>query len=308
MGVGSMGMTIENLNEEIRNCTKCRLFETRRNAVCGEGNVGARIMIIAQAPGKNEDKEGRMFIGPSGKVLDELLGRIGIDRDEVYMTNLIKCMLPEYRRPRGDEIEACSRYLDREVELVDPKVLVPLGYYSTRYLFQKYNIPYDPREFSNIYGKLILGDNTKILPLRHPATILYQNQMKRKMMENYRKMKVLLTDCKWYRACPMRRYFKQGRLERRWIELYCKGDWQSCVRYHLEERGEPHPDWMLPNGTVDEDLGKETFSKREQDRIHYTKSPRWRKMIGETLPSITRAEMSQEETVSFELDNSGLNP
>ena len=119
---------IEVLNEQIRRCNKCRLVETRTNALCGEGNLHAQIMLIAQAPGKNEDREGRMFIGPSGKVLDELLKTIRIDRKEIYMTNLIKCMLPKNRKPKFDEIGACSRYLDREIELIDPDILAPLGY------------------------------------------------------------------------------------------------------------------------------------------------------------------------------------
>jgi len=82
-------MEIDELNKMIKECKKCRLSETRMNAICGEGNLNAKIMLIAQAPGEKEDKEGRMFIGPSGKVLDELLSTAGIKRDEIYMTNLI---------------------------------------------------------------------------------------------------------------------------------------------------------------------------------------------------------------------------
>jgi len=88
-------MEIKRLNEEIRACNKCRLSETRINALSGEGELNARLMLIAQAPGENEDQEGIMFIGPSGKVLDELLQISCVDRKELYMTNLVKCMLPK---------------------------------------------------------------------------------------------------------------------------------------------------------------------------------------------------------------------
>ena len=113
------------LNEEIRDCDKCRLSKSRVNAICGEGDPNAKLMLIAQAPGENEDREGCMFIGPSGQVLDELLQKSGIKREEIYMTNLVKCMLPNYRKPKADEIEACSVYLDREIELVDPQIVAP---------------------------------------------------------------------------------------------------------------------------------------------------------------------------------------
>jgi len=135
------------LNKEIRKCNKCRLSETRINALCGEGNLNANLMLIAQAPGKNEDREGKMFIGPSGKVLDELLRMANIDRKEIYMTNLVKCMLPKYRKPKRDEIEICSKYLDKEIELINPALIAPLGHYATKYTLC---LPSKP-EFHKIY-------------------------------------------------------------------------------------------------------------------------------------------------------------
>ena len=248
-------MRIKKLNEEIKKCKKCRLCETRTNALCGEGNLFAKLMLIAQAPGENEDKIGKMFIGPSGKVLDELLMITGIDRKEIYMTNLIKCMLPKYRKPKKDEVKTCSKYLDIEIDLINPKVLSPLGYYATKYIFEKYGItlPSKP-EFNKIYGKLSLAPDRKILPLQHPASVLYDISIKEEVTKNYHKMKILLTDCKWYPACPMKRFYEEENLSKEWIELYCKGDWESCIRYQMEEKGEPHPDWMLPDGNIDEKL------------------------------------------------------
>ncbi len=251
-------MRVDKLNRMIEECKRCRLSETRTNAICGEGNLNAKIMLIAQAPGKEEDREGRMFIGPSGKVLDELLSEAGIRREEIYMTNLLKCMLPKNRRPKQDEIEACSYYLEEEIKLINPEILVPLGYYASRYILQRYGIPLLSRDkFPSVLGKLFLAEGRKILPLAHPASVLYNPELKRDVVKSYRKLQVLLKSCKWYPLCPMRRFYESGKLDRRWIELYCKGDWESCVRYQMEEEGKPHPDWMLPDGTIDERLKEE---------------------------------------------------
>ncbi|MCD4670283.1 MAG: uracil-DNA glycosylase [Actinomycetia bacterium] len=248
-------MKIDDLNKEIKRCNRCRLSETRINALCGEGNLNAKIMLIAQAPGENENKEGKMFIGPSGKVLDELLKIANVGRNEIYMTNLIKCMLPKYRKPKQDEIEICSKYLDEEIELINPKTLAPLGYYATKYTFEKYalRLPSKP-EFPEVYGNIFLSLDKKILPLQHPATVLCDPSLKEEMIKNYRKIKVLFENCKWYPVCPMKRFYEKGKLNKKWVELYCKGDWESCIRYQMEERAAPHPDRMLPDGSIDERL------------------------------------------------------
>jgi len=247
---------LEDLKQKIRECKECRLWETRINALPGEGNYNARVMLLAQAPGENEDREGRMFIGPSGKKLDELLQEADVSRQEIYVTNLVKCMLPKYRKPNQDEIQACAQHLNEEIRLINPSVIATLGYYATNYIFHKYQIqlPNSKPNFSKKYGNLFLADDRKILPLRHPAALLYNDSISEEMTENYRKLKTLMVECKWFLCCPMKRFFEEGRIQKRWIELYCKGDWKSCVRYHMEERGEPHPDWVLPDGSLDESL------------------------------------------------------
>ncbi|MCD6117553.1 uracil-DNA glycosylase [bacterium] len=250
-------MKIDELNKKIKKCNKCRLSETRINALCGEGNLNTKLMLIAQAPGEKEDKEGKMFIGPSGKVLDELLRLADISRKKIYMTNLLKCMLPKCRKPKQDEIEICGQYLNKEIKLINPKILVPLGYYATKYTFNEYGIPLPPRiEFPLVCSKLFLTGDKKIFPLPHPAALLYNPSLKEEMTKSYRKMSVLLEDCKWYPACPMKRFYEEGKLDKKWIELYCKGDWESCIRYQMEERGESNPDWMIPDGSIDEGLHK----------------------------------------------------
>jgi len=246
---------IERLNEEIRQCRNCGLHRTRSTTVCGEGSPGARLMLVAQAPGATEDIRGEMFIGPSGKVLDELLGEAGVSRTEIYMTNLIKCMLPKNRKPKQDEIESCSGYLEEEIKIVNPSVLVPLGYYAAKYVFNKFDIPLPQKpEFNSVYSRIFLLDSKKVFPLQHPAAVLYNNSIMDEMEKSYRKLKVLSSECKWYHVCPIKRFYEIGVLNKKWVELYCKGDWESCVRYRMEEKGEMHPDYMLPDGSIDKKL------------------------------------------------------
>jgi len=241
------------LKEEIKHCDKCLLSETRKNALPGEGNPEARVMLIAQAPGEKEDEEGRMFVGPTGKALNELFGELEIERSNFYLTNLVKCMLPNYRKPRQEEIEACSEYLDREIDIVSPEIISPLGYYAVYYIFNKYDfsLPKEKEEIKNLYGKLFLTQEKKIYPLTHPTALVFDTTDKEKIKKNYAKLKILLSECKWYPVCPMKRFYSAGMLESKWIELYCKGDWKSCVRYKMEENSEAHPDWMVPDGSID---------------------------------------------------------
>jgi DNA polymerase len=247
--------TLSDLYEEIRRCRKCPLSETRKNAVPGEGNPEARIALIAQAPGEVEDQTGEMFVGRSGKILDSLLDDAGVERDNFYLTNLIKCFLPGYRRPKRDEIDTCSNYLDREIEIVKPEFLVPLGYYPARYVLKKYDQPV-PEDKPEIFNRLWYSKEQKIFPLGHPATLVYDKSLEGEMREDYKKLNILSRDCKWYDVCPMKRFYQDEMLDRKWVERYCRGDWESCKRFKLEESGEPHPDWMLPDGTMSERLKK----------------------------------------------------
>jgi len=187
-------MEIHKLNREIQGCKRCGLHLSRTRAICGEGNLKAKIMLIAQAPGEKEDREGVMFIGPSGQVLEELLSQAGITREEIYMTNLIKCMLPKYRRPKEEEIKACSYYLDREIEIIDPQVLVPLGYYASKYILGKYGFPIpSKKEFPGISGQLLPAKDRKILVLPHPAVLLHNPEFKEYMTKSYMKLSTLIS-------------------------------------------------------------------------------------------------------------------
>lgn len=180
--------TFAELNQEIVSCTRCPLHLTRTRAICGEGSRRARILMIAQAPGVVEDRQGRMFVGPSGKIFDELLAEAGLSRSDIYMTNLVKCYLPKNRRPRQDEINACSIHLKEEISLLNPQIIVPLGFYAARYILKLLDsdTPQGREAFKDFYGRLFLLGGYRIFPLPHPSCLLHTPSHKPGVAEKYR--------------------------------------------------------------------------------------------------------------------------
>jgi DNA polymerase len=155
------------LCNEVRVCEKCILAQGRTNAVPGEGPVDAEIMFIGEAPGFHEDRQGRPFVGAAGKLLDELLAKIDIEREEVYITNVIKCRPPGNRDPQADEIAACRPYLDRQIELIRPRLIVTLGRFSMERYFPGASI-------SRIHGQPKRVGGVIYYPMFHPAAALHQ--------------------------------------------------------------------------------------------------------------------------------------
>jgi uracil-DNA glycosylase len=186
--------SIDVLNCQIRACEKCVLSATQKHALTGEGNIGASILFVALSPGAKEDSENRMFIGPSGQVFNKLLQSAGIERQLVYMTNLVKCLLPKNRKPTWNEIELCSSFLDNEILILQPQIIVPLGYYATRSILIKYHADPSNEEmsFKNINGKLLVLDEMKIFPLTHPSALLYNPSFEPETKTKYQKLKSLL--------------------------------------------------------------------------------------------------------------------
>ncbi len=182
------------LEEKIKNCRKCPLWELRTNAVPGSGSYDAKVMFVGEAPGYWEDQKGLPFVGRAGKVLDELLREIGLSRDEVYITNIVKCRPPENRDPTEEEIKACSPYLDRQIDIIRPKVIVPLGRHSMRYILEKFGFPVEP--ISRIHGKTFeahtLFGRIVIMPSYHPAAALYRPQIKEELRRDFKKLGGLL--------------------------------------------------------------------------------------------------------------------
>lgn len=192
--------TLETINNQIRVCQRCELHKTRKHALTGEGNINARIMFVALAPGVKEDSQNRMFIGPSGQVFNRLLHTAGIDRKLVFMTNLVKCLLPKNRKPNIDEIESCSQFLFEEISIVDPEIIAPLGAFATQAIIAKYQI--DPfsvgKSFTKINGTILSINNKKIFPLPHPAALLYNPSFELDTIEKYKKLNTLLSNSKQF--------------------------------------------------------------------------------------------------------------
>jgi DNA polymerase len=182
------------LNYEIRLCEKCDLYKSRKHALTGEGNINADLLFVALSPGAKENDQNKMFVGPSGQVFNRLLAAANIERKSVFMTNLIKCILPKNRKPKWSEIEMCSTFLDDEIAIIQPKIIIPLGYYATSSILQKYHA--DPSEiamsFKNINGQLLKLESVKIFPLTHPSALLYNPSFESGTLEKYIKLKSLL--------------------------------------------------------------------------------------------------------------------
>jgi len=160
---------------EVKACRKCELWKGRRNPVLGEGNLNAIVMFIGEAPGYWEDVKGRPFVGAAGKFLDELLAKIGLARRDVYITNVLKSRPPENRDPQPSEIQACTSYLDRQIKIIQPKIIVTLGRHSMSYIISK--LGFEIRGITGVHGRVYDGDHLGlkvcVIPTFHPASALY---------------------------------------------------------------------------------------------------------------------------------------
>ena len=241
-----MEQAIEDINHQIKHCTLCRLNKTRLNAVCGEGPVPSRIMIIAQAPGRKEDNEAKMLIGPSGKVFNNLLYSADLKRENIYVTNLLKCFLPNCRKPRRDEMNICyQRYLQKEIELVKPDIMVTLGYHVTKFIFSQNGLKVPNKiEFKNTFGQLFAAKNRKIVPLRHPATVVHNSTNLKKLSNEYAILKTLQSKCRYFDQCIIPEKYKKGLIPKDIQDKFCHGNWKRCNRYNAYSKG------LLPNETV----------------------------------------------------------
>lgn len=183
----------ESLYEQVRGCTACTLATTRTCAVPGEGPLDAEVMFIGEAPGMNEDKQGRPFVGAAGKFLDELLAAAGFRRDEVYICNVLKCRPPGNRDPLPSEIEACRGYLERQIELVDPAVIVSLGRYSMNHFFPNAKI-------SRVHGQTREIDGRTFMPMYHPAAALHQHNLRPVLLGDFAGIPAVLASARQTRA------------------------------------------------------------------------------------------------------------
>jgi DNA polymerase len=167
--------------KRISACRDCTLCSGRTNAVPGEGNADAGIMFIGEGPGFYEDQQGRPFVGASGKFLDELLSGIGLDRKKVFIANVVKCRPPGNRDPQPDEVEACDKYMQEQIAIIDPKVIVTLG----RHSMQRY---FPGEAISRVHGQPRRKGERIIVPMYHPAAALHQGSLRKTIEADFARL------------------------------------------------------------------------------------------------------------------------
>lgn len=177
--------TLTELCEEIASCQRCVLSQSRKNAVPGEGPDDADIVFIGEGPGFHEDQQGRPFVGAAGHFLEELLEGIGLRREDVYICNVIKCRPPGNRDPLPEEIEACKPYLDRQIEIISPRMIVTLGRFSMERYFPGAKI-------SQIHGQARKIEGIIYYPMYHPAAALHQPRWRQLVQDDVLKIPQLL--------------------------------------------------------------------------------------------------------------------
>jgi uracil-DNA glycosylase len=162
-----MSITLQELQETASTCTKCRLAGGRTQVVFGVGNPRADVMFIGEGPGYYEDKQGEPFVGAAGQLLTKLLGEIGLRREDVYIANVVKCRPPGNRDPLPDEIDSCKPYLEGQIENIQPRVIVTLGNFATRFILDR------PVSISRVRGERFRIDGRTVIPTFHPAAVLH---------------------------------------------------------------------------------------------------------------------------------------
>jgi len=177
--------TLKELYETTKDCQKCRLGRTRKNYVFGEGNEHAKVMLIGEAPGADEDEQGRPFVGRSGELLNKILSAIKFSREEVYIANIIKSRPPNNRNPEPDEIQACLPYLIRQIELIRPKIILALGKVAANTLLG------NSHTMNALRGKLHRWRNIDVIVTYHPAALLRNPNWKKLCWEDVQMLRRL---------------------------------------------------------------------------------------------------------------------
>ncbi|MCY1153853.1 MAG: putative uracil glycosylase superfamily protein [Nitrososphaera sp.] len=183
MGAQKHDDSLEKIAADVRGCPLCKLSRSRKNAVPGEGQLSAKIMFIGEAPGRSEDEKGRPFVGAAGRILDELLKKAGIERSEVFITNIVKCRPPNNRVPKEDELTACRPYLDRQIALIKPKVICILGRTAYSSLLGGSSITANR-------GKIVERAGQKYFLTFHPAAVIYNKGLLSALEADLKKLAV----------------------------------------------------------------------------------------------------------------------
>jgi DNA polymerase len=185
---------INQIEQDIANCKRCDLWKTRNNPVPGEGSVTAKVMFIGEAPGYNEDMQGRPFVGKAGGIFDELLHSVELKREEIYIANILKCRPPKNRDPLEEEIKTCTPYLDKQIACIKPSVVATLGNFATSFILKKYKLLTE--KIGKVHGKIYTIKNSSftciIIPMYHPAAAVYNPKLKLMLIEDFNSIKKIL--------------------------------------------------------------------------------------------------------------------
>lgn len=190
---------LELLKKECLECQKCRLFKTRQNVVFGKGSVEAKVMFIGEGPGEQEDLQGEPFVGRAGKLLDKMLKAVDLDREsgKIYITNIVKCRPPKNRDPQTDEQQACINYLYRQIELINPEIIVFLGRISAKKLMK------DDIKITKEHGILYRKNNMLMMAMLHPSALLRTPSLKPEAFEDFIKLRSLISGEKEYEVIQL---------------------------------------------------------------------------------------------------------
>lgn len=179
---------LEEIRAAVEACHACPLWEGRTNTVFGDGDPHARVMIIGEAPGKNEDKHGVPFVGAAGKYLDELLAEAGLKREEVFIANVLKCRPPSNRNPKPEEIQECSTYLRQQTQTIDPDVIITLGNFATQFILRT------GVGITQLRGKPQQAGRFIVFPSFHPAAAIYDRSKRDILKADFRQVGALVRD------------------------------------------------------------------------------------------------------------------
>jgi uracil-DNA glycosylase family 4 len=182
----SENLTLADVQKELGDCKRCKLHRTRKTIVFGEGNEKATLMFVGEGPGYDEDVQGRPFVGKAGQLLTKIIQSINLQREEVYIANIIKCRPPQNRNPEPDEIESCNPFLMKQIDVIRPKVICALGTFSAQTLLKT------DAKITAIRGKIYDLEGIKVIPTYHPAFLLRNPDKKREVWEDMKKIVELL--------------------------------------------------------------------------------------------------------------------
>ena len=179
-------LPLDEIRAQVEKCHACPLCETRTNIVFGDGDPHARVLIVGEAPGKNEDLQGKPFVGAAGKFLDELLEEAGLKREEVFIANVLKCRPPSNRNPQADEIEACAPFLREQTQSIDPWIIVTMGNFATQFILRT------GTGITRLRGTVQQTGRFVVLPVFHPAAAIYDRSKRDVLLEDFRKVGALV--------------------------------------------------------------------------------------------------------------------